>query len=71
MGGNLGGVLSPTLTPFIAEHFGWVHALDFTGLVALGAALLWLFVNASKKVEERAPALVSSETSAVKGSNAE
>ena len=47
MGGNLGGVLSPTLTPFLAEHYGWVRALDFTGLVALGAALLWLSVNPS------------------------
>ena len=52
-GGNLGGVLSPTLTPFIAHHFGWVRALDFTGLVALGAALLWLAVNPSKKVQEQ------------------
>ncbi|MCI0627528.1 MAG: MFS transporter [Acidobacteria bacterium] len=48
-GSNLGGVLSPTLTPFLAEHYGWVRALDFTGLVALGAALLWLSVSPSKK----------------------
>jgi len=54
-GGNLGGVVSPTLTPLIAHHFGWVRALDFTGLVAMGAALLWLSVNASKKVGKAAP----------------
>ena len=71
MGGNLGGVLSPTLTPLLAEHFGWVHALDFTGLVALGAALLWLSVSASRKVEERAPALFSPEPSVAEGSSAE
>jgi MFS transporter, ACS family, glucarate transporter len=71
MGGNLGGVLSPTLTPLIAQHFGWVRALDFTGLVALGAALLWLFVSPSKKVEEQALALLSPQPSAVEGSNVE
>jgi len=50
-GGNLGGVISPTLTPLIAEHFGWVRALDFTGAVALGAAALWLSVIPSRKTE--------------------
>jgi len=50
-GGNLGGVISPTLTPLIAEHFGWVRALDFTGAVALGAAALWLSVIPSRKME--------------------
>jgi len=30
-GGNVGGVVSPTLTPYIAGHFGWIHALDFAG----------------------------------------
>ena len=57
MGGNLGGVISPTLTPLIAQHFGWIHALDFTGLVALGAAALWLSVLPSKKREEEFPAV--------------
>jgi ACS family glucarate transporter-like MFS transporter len=49
-GGNLGGVISPTLTP-IAQHFGWVHALDFAAVVALGAAALWLTVIPSQKLE--------------------
>jgi ACS family glucarate transporter-like MFS transporter len=71
MGGNLGGVLSPTLTPFIAEHFGWVRALDFTGLMALGAALLWLSVTPSKKVEEEAPPLFSPQPLPLEGSKAE
>ena len=50
-GGNLGGVISPTLTPLIAQHFGWVHALDFASVVALGAAALWLWISPSKKIE--------------------
>lgn len=48
-GGNLGGVISPTLSPLIAQHFGWVHAFDFTALVALGAAALWLTVTPSQE----------------------
>jgi MFS transporter, ACS family, glucarate transporter len=71
MGGNLGGVLSPTLTPLIAEHFGWVHALDLTGLVAFGAALLWLGVSPSKKVEERAAPLFQPQPSTAQSSHAE
>jgi MFS transporter, ACS family, glucarate transporter len=50
-GGNLGGVISPTLTPLIAQHFGWVRALDFAAVVALGAAVLWLTVIPSQKLE--------------------
>jgi cyanate permease len=44
-------VISPTLTPLIAQHFGWVRALDFAAVVALGAAVLWLTVIPSQKLE--------------------
>ena len=72
MGGNLGGVLSPTLTPLIAQHFGWVSALDFTGLVALGAAMLWFSVNPSEKVgKEEAPAFLTPQPSPLESSNTE
>ena len=51
-GANLGGVISPTLTPLIAQHFGWVYALDFASVVALVAAALWLWISPSRKIEE-------------------
>jgi ACS family glucarate transporter-like MFS transporter len=45
MGGNLGGFLSPMLTPLIAARSGWVSALDMgAGLSVLGA-ILWLWVS--------------------------
>ena len=47
-GGNLGGLLSPALTPVIAAHFGWVHALDIAAVIALVAATSWLWVRPSK-----------------------
>jgi len=45
MGGNLGGFLSPTVTPLVAAYFGWVPALDIgAGLSVLGA-FLWFWVG--------------------------
>jgi ACS family glucarate transporter-like MFS transporter len=46
-GGNFGGVISPTLSPVIAHHFGWVRAFDFAALVAVGAAVLWFNITPS------------------------
>jgi MFS transporter, ACS family, glucarate transporter len=40
-GANLGGVLSPTLTPWLAEQAGWSVALGFAACVALAGGLLW------------------------------
>jgi len=53
-GGNLGGVISPTLTPLLAQYFGWVHALDCAGLVAVGAAVLWFWISPSKEIKSNA-----------------
>ena len=51
-GSNFGGVISPTLTPFIAHYFGWVRALDFACVVAIGSALLWVWISPQKKPEK-------------------
>ena len=40
-GANLGGVLSPILTPWLAEQAGWSVALGFAACVALVGGLLW------------------------------
>ncbi|HET7059024.1 MAG TPA: MFS transporter [Nitrospiraceae bacterium] len=40
-GANLGGVLSPTLTPWLAEQVGWSVALGFAACVALAGGLMW------------------------------
>lgn len=42
MGSNLGGFISPLVTPMIAAAFGWEAALLFSGTVSIAAALLWL-----------------------------
>ena len=41
-GANLGGTVSPTLTPLIAKYFGWEMALNFSALVAFLGGILML-----------------------------
>jgi|ERR1035437_658978 ACS family glucarate transporter-like MFS transporter len=45
MGGQIGGALTATLTPMIADSFGWTASfLTAAGLCAIGS-IAWLFVN--------------------------
>lgn len=44
-GSNLGGLISPVATPWLAARIGWEAALSFTALLAVVAALLWLGVE--------------------------
>ncbi len=45
MGSNLGGFISPALTPVLAEYIGWENALHIAALLAIIAALLWLKIR--------------------------
>jgi len=44
-GSNVGGAISPALTPWLAERIGWQSALTLTAGLALVAGLLWLGVR--------------------------
>lgn len=44
-GSNIGGMISPALTPWLAERVGWDTALTLTAGLALVAGLLWLGVR--------------------------
>jgi ACS family glucarate transporter-like MFS transporter len=44
-GANLGGTISPTLTPWLAEHFGWTVSLGVAAGIAWLGGLLWLWVR--------------------------
>ncbi|MGD9762095.1 MAG: MFS transporter [Candidatus Binatia bacterium] len=48
---QLAGVVAPTLTPIVAERFGWTAALQLAALVALGTAGLWLLINPANRIE--------------------
>jgi ACS family glucarate transporter-like MFS transporter len=44
MGSNLGGAISPALTPVLAAAIGWQNALHVAAAVSVVAGLLWLGV---------------------------
>lgn len=43
-GSNLGGMISPVATPWLAERIGWAGALSFTAVLAVIAGGLWMGV---------------------------
>jgi MFS transporter, ACS family, glucarate transporter len=49
MGANLGGTISPTLTPLIGERWGWPVALTVAACMAFLGSLLWLGVKFEKR----------------------
>jgi MFS transporter, ACS family, glucarate transporter len=52
-GANLGGAISPTLTPWIAEQWGWSAALGAAALVAIAGGVMWLKIDPSEELKER------------------
>ena len=50
-GANLGGALSPSLTPWMAAQWGWPIALAVAGAVALVGALLWLKIDPARALD--------------------
>ena len=45
MGSNLGGLVSPALTPVIAAWIGWENALHVAAALAVTGALLWFGIK--------------------------
>jgi len=44
-GGQLGGALTASLTPWIAKHFGWTTSFGTAAVLAIIGALCWLTVH--------------------------
>jgi len=44
-GGNIGGMLAPTLTPLLAHWFGWSAGLYFGGAFVLLGVTVWFFLK--------------------------
>jgi dipeptide/tripeptide permease len=44
-GSNLGGLISPVFTPWLAARVGWEMALVLAAVLAIVGALLWLGIN--------------------------
>jgi ACS family glucarate transporter-like MFS transporter len=50
-GANVGGTLSPSLTPWIAGHWGWPVALAAAGVIAFAGALLWFKIDLGRETD--------------------
>ncbi len=44
-GSNLGGFISPAITPWLAAAIGWERALQLAGVLGVVAGLLWFWVT--------------------------
>jgi len=49
MGSNLGGLISPALTPVLAAWIGWEAALHIAAALAVVAAVLWVGVRPAEE----------------------
>lgn len=51
-GANVGGVISPSLTPWLADHWGWTASLLVAAGIALCGGLMWMKVNPEDGLRE-------------------
>lgn len=54
MGANIGGAISPSVTPWIAEQWGWPVSLSVAALVALTGGVMWSWIDPGKGLKEHA-----------------
>jgi ACS family glucarate transporter-like MFS transporter len=53
MGANIGGTISPTLTPWIAHHWGWGASLGTAASIAVMGGIIWLWIDPGKGLAQR------------------
>ena len=63
-GGNVGGFLSPAITPVIGETFGWDYGIGLASIVCLAGVILWFWIDPSERRPEDSEAPVSKGTKA-------
>jgi ACS family glucarate transporter-like MFS transporter len=51
MGGQIGGAVTASLTPWIALHFGWTSSFGAGAVLAVIGALCWLVVHPERPLE--------------------
>lgn len=55
MGGQIGGAVTASLTPWIAHRFGWTTSFGTAAAFAVVSALLWLTVHPERPLEAAIP----------------
>jgi ACS family glucarate transporter-like MFS transporter len=51
MGGQIGGAVTASLTPWIAQHFGWTSSFGAASVLAFIGGLCWLVVHPERPLE--------------------
>jgi len=51
-GANIGGAISPTLTPWLANQWGWPVSLGVAAAVAILGGILWLKIDPGKGLQK-------------------
>ena len=57
MGGQIGGAVTASLTPWIAQRFGWTTSFAMAAGFAVLSALLWLTVHPERPLESETHSL--------------
>lgn len=52
MGANVGGAVSPSLTPWLADQWGWTGSLLVAALIAICGGVMWLKIDPGETLEE-------------------
>jgi ACS family glucarate transporter-like MFS transporter len=51
MGGQIGGAITASLTPWIAQRYGWGNSFDVAAVLALCSAGLWLTIRPDRPLQ--------------------
>ena len=51
MGGQIGGAVTASLTPWIAQRFGWTTSFGVAAVLAVGGAICWMTVHPERPLD--------------------
>jgi ACS family glucarate transporter-like MFS transporter len=51
MGGQIGGAVTASLTPWIAQRFGWTTSFGISAGLAIFGALCWMTVHPERPLD--------------------
>jgi ACS family glucarate transporter-like MFS transporter len=54
MGSQIGGMITASLTPYVATAYGWTASFAFAAAVCAVGAVLWLFINPHHQLSVKA-----------------
>ena len=66
MGNQIGGMITASLTPWIAARLGWQAPFFVAAVLCLGGAVGWLFVDPLKRLDSAEAYAKSAESELIK-----